>query len=441
MPELNTIAQHFKNAPGFNIDAFIIAHEVPAVNSFRINTKKIDKSPYKFSISVPWCSDGFYVTERPKYAQHPFWHSGAIYVQEASSMFLNEALKQLLPLQEKIFVLDACAAPGGKSTLIAALLSADSVLVSNEVIKSRVNVLQENLTRWGNGNSIITNCDSIQFSKLPPTFDCIVVDAPCSGSGLFRKDPNALNEWSENNVQLCSERQQRILSNLIPSLKSNGILVYSTCSYSIEENEIIVDWLCNQHQMEVCSLCIPSEWNVFNSQPGCYRFYPNNIQGEGFFISILRKKSDVENQNKVIASNLKLVKPESSFTQYLREELKYFMHNETLYALTETAFEVTELLRQYKINLVRCGVELGEHKGSKFIPAHALALNEVLNSNLEKREVDEATAIQYLKKETIHIDGPLGFKLLQFKGVPIGWINVMQNRSNNMYPTAWRLLH
>ena len=117
------------------------------------------------------------------------------------------------------------------------------------------------------------------------------------------------------------------------------------------------------------------------------------------------------------------------------------MHNETLYALTETEFEVTELLRQYKINLVRCGVELGEHKGSKFIPAHALALNEVLNSNLEKREVDEATAIQYLKKETIHIDGPLGFKLLQFKGVPIGWINVMQNRSNNMYPTAWRLLH
>jgi 16S rRNA C967 or C1407 C5-methylase (RsmB/RsmF family)/NOL1/NOP2/fmu family ribosome biogenesis protein len=440
MSDIKTILDSFENAPAFDAARFLEAHTHPAINSFRINRKKISSSPFENCSPVPWCPDGFYIAARPAYAQHPYWHGGAFYVQEASSMFLCHALKQVLPLQENLCVLDACAAPGGKSTLLASLLNPNSILVSNEVIRSRVNVLQENIVKWGNANSIITSCDSLQFSKLPPLFDCIVVDAPCSGSGLFRKDANALNEWSENNVQLCSERQQRIVQNLLPALKSNGILVYSTCSYSIEENELMVDWLCRKHDLETISIKVPPSWNIVNSQNGCYRFYPYLIKGEGFFIALLRKKDHGEKNNIIVNKTLKKIKPEETFTKYLNPGYDFFVHNETIFAATENVFETTDVFKQYKINLIQCGVETGQLKGEKFIPAHALALNEALNKTTETIAVDETTAMQYLRKQTINIDSGLGYKVLEYEGVKLGWVNVIQNRINNMYPTHWRLM-
>ena len=441
MPDIKTILDSFENAPGFDAARFLESHQHPPVNSYRINTKKISSSPFENATPVPWCNNGFYNEHRPRYAHHPYWHGGAFYVQEASSMFLQYALKEVLPLRENLSVLDLCAAPGGKSTLIASLLNKSSVLVSNEVIKSRVNVLQENIMKWGNSNSIITNSDSQQFSRLPPIFDCIVVDAPCSGSGLFRKDPNALNEWSDNNIQLCTERQQRIVRNVLPALKDNGVLVYSTCSYSPEENEMMVNWLCRKYDLEKIAINVPEAWNIINSEAGCYRFYPYLVQGEGFFISLLRKKVKEETLKFNIGQTLKKIKPEERFTKFLNEDFEFFIHNETLFAATESVITTTEILRQNKINLIQCGVEAGQQKGDKFIPAHALALNEALNKNIESLAVDETTAMQYLRKQTINIDSGMGYKVLSYEGVNLGWINVIQNRINNMYPTHWRLVN
>ncbi len=177
---------------------------------------------------VPWSTQGYYLSQRPSFTFDPLFHAGCYYVQEASSMFLEEALKQTIDLRTDNRVLDLCAAPGGKSTLIQSILSPHSLLLSNEVIKSRAVILEENITKWGGANVIITNNDPVDFARIGNFFDSIVIDAPCSGSGLFRRDPGAIEEWSEQNVQHCSQRQQRIISDVLPALKKNGILIYST---------------------------------------------------------------------------------------------------------------------------------------------------------------------------------------------------------------------
>jgi 16S rRNA C967 or C1407 C5-methylase (RsmB/RsmF family) len=193
--------------------------------------------------AVPWSSSGYYLSQRPSFTLDPLLHAGAYYVQEASSMFLEQALKQSIDLAQPLLVLDLCAAPGGKSTLLQSIISNESLLVSNEVIQTRVNILKENIIKWGAGNVVVTNNDPSAFSKLHGLFDVLVIDAPCSGSGLFRRDAEAINEWSEDNVQLCSQRQQRILADAWHCLKEDGVLIYSTCSYSAEEDEEILDWI------------------------------------------------------------------------------------------------------------------------------------------------------------------------------------------------------
>ncbi|MBZ0099994.1 MAG: RsmB/NOP family class I SAM-dependent RNA methyltransferase, partial [Taibaiella sp.] len=226
----------------------------------------------------------------------PLYHAGAYYVQEASSMFLSQVIQQLIPERNNLRVLDLCAAPGGKSTLIASLLEKDSLLISNEVIRTRASILEENITRWGYMNTWVTSNDPKDFSKLKGYFDIIVVDAPCSGSGLFRKDERALDEWSEANVQLCAQRQQRILADVWPALKENGILMYATCSYSPQEDEEILDWLGDDFEVASLPVQLSEEWGVVETtsakhQFKGYRFFPHKVQGEGFFIAAVRKNN------------------------------------------------------------------------------------------------------------------------------------------------------
>jgi len=224
---------------GFGKEAFEKVHATgEQVTSIRINSSKPVTKLANQSINqltkIPWSEFGYYLKQRPSFTFDPLFHAGCYYVQEASSMFLEQALKQTVDLSRPLKVLDLCAAPGGKSTHIQSLISGESLLVSNEVIRSRANILKSNIIKWGCNNVVVTNNDPRDFLQLENYFDVIVVDAPCSGSGLFRRDEDAMKEWSPDNVALCSQRQQRILADVWPALKKNGVLIYYTCSYSKE---------------------------------------------------------------------------------------------------------------------------------------------------------------------------------------------------------------
>ncbi|HLA59991.1 MAG TPA: RsmB/NOP family class I SAM-dependent RNA methyltransferase, partial [Puia sp.] len=259
-----------------------------------LSTEKADHS-FELAGKVPWASDAYYLKRRPSFILDPLFHAGAYYVQEASGMFVSFALKQIADLNQKLKVLDLCAAPGGKSTLIQSLISPQSLLLCNEVIKTRVPVLTQNLTKWGRANGIVSNNDPSHFRRMPGFFDIILIDAPCSGSGLYRKDPDAASSWSTELVKLCNQRQQRILSDVWDCLKEDGFLIYSTCSYSKEENEDILDFLFNQYSCKTVTLNPDPIWNIVETQSDLagalgYRFYPDKLSGEGFFLSIIQKK-------------------------------------------------------------------------------------------------------------------------------------------------------
>ena len=249
--------------------------------SFRINKQKLN-TELNYS-KVSWCSTGYYLPERPLFVSDPLWHAGAYYVQEASSMVLEQAFAKIREvIDTDLRVLDLCAAPGGKSTHLSSLLNDNDILLSNEVIQTRVSVLKENLLKWGFPNTIICNNDSRDFSQLGEIFDVVVVDAPCSGEGLFRKDPNATEQWTVDNVQTCELRQKRILQEIVKCVKEGGFIIYSTCTYNPGENEAQIEYL---------------EQNGFKSVPfhfenkleSSYQLMPHTHRGEGFFIALLQK--------------------------------------------------------------------------------------------------------------------------------------------------------
>ena len=270
--------------------AFEEALQQPSPVSIRYNPYK--KTSHKLGEQVPWAKEGRYLHERPSFTLDPTFHGGAYYVQEGSSLFLEQAVKQSVDLTQPLRVLDLCAAPGGKSTHLLSLLNKESLLVANEVIRSRAAILSENIQKWGHCNVLVTNCDPHQFQHLEGYFDLIVLDAPCSGEGLFRKDKNAMDEWSVNNVELCAQRQQRIIADVWPALKENGVLIYSTCTYNEKENEANLAWLESQHGCEFIPLTLNTDWGIEEVKKDRvigYRFYPHKVKGEGFFLSAVRK--------------------------------------------------------------------------------------------------------------------------------------------------------
>jgi NOL1/NOP2/fmu family ribosome biogenesis protein len=396
-----------------------------------------------FSIhgKIPWTDYGYYLQQRPSFTFDPLFHAGCYYVQEASSMFLEQALKQTTDLSKPLRVLDLCAAPGGKSTHLLSLISKDSLLVSNEVIRSRANILKDNLARWGCSNFIVTTCDPAGFGRLENYFDVILVDAPCSGSGLFRRDPDAIAEWSLNNVSLCSQRQQRILADILPSLKKDGVLIYSTCSYSKEEDEDILKWLVNDLSMENCRLQLDDRWGVVESRGG-YRFWPDKLKGEGFFIACFRK---TDGDKEFRYPKLKYQQPARPAAAVLKnwvdtEGLKWLVHRDMIHAIPEkNAADIHFLLATLPVTDV--GLKVGTLIREKLVPDHALAMSVHISGEIEKIELESGQAIQYLRKKEMPAGiAGRGWKLVAFQGHPLGWINVLPNRVNNYYPKELRIL-
>lgn len=310
------LLESLKSIESFDQEAFEKIHASgEQITSVRINPVKfsienLKSDSYRINIDnrVPWSEYGYYLTERPSFTFDPFFHAGCYYVQEASSMFLEQALKQAVDLSMPLKVLDLCAAPGGKSTHIQSLISKNSLLVSNEVIKSRVNILKDNIIKWGCENVVVTNNDPNDFSRLENYFDVIVIDAPCSGSGLFRREPEAIDEWSPNNVKLCSLRQQWIIADVLPALKKDGVLIYCTCSYSKEENEDICEWMEEEFKIKNLKsdsyrVKIINDWNISESFYG-FRFWPDKIKGKVFFLLASEKKMEKNFCHKKIKANL-----------------------------------------------------------------------------------------------------------------------------------------
>jgi NOL1/NOP2/fmu family ribosome biogenesis protein len=357
-------------------------------------------------------------------------------------MFLEQALKQTVDLSRQLKVLDLCASPGGKSTHIQSLISKESLLVSNEVIRSRANVLKGNIIKWGCENVVVTNNDPKDFARLENYFDVIVVDAPCSGSGLFRRDAEAINEWSENNVQLCSQRQQRILADVWPALKKDGVLIYSTCSYSKEEDEEIVEWLKNELIINNEELIIDPDWGIVSSN-GSYRFWPGKVKGEGFFLSCFKKKEgDKEFYSRVKNKPEQVSKKELELIgKWAKPEGKSFIkHLNTVYAWPENDFnDFSYLLEQLRV--IYSGVLIGELMRDKLIPDHALAMSSIVSREIQKAELNYEQAIQFLQRKEMNLTTEnQGWQLVTFQQYPLGWINVLPNRNNNYYPKELRIL-
>jgi 16S rRNA C967 or C1407 C5-methylase (RsmB/RsmF family)/NOL1/NOP2/fmu family ribosome biogenesis protein len=395
---------------------------------------------------VPWSGEGYYLSERPSFTLDPFFHAGVYYVQEASGMFLEQALRNSVDLSEPVKVLDLCAAPGGKSTVIQSLISRDSLLISNEVIRTRVPVLHQQLDKWGSFNGIISNNDPKHFGQLPGFFDVLVVDAPCSGSGLFRRDPGAIREWSADAVALCRQRQQRILADAWECLKENGILIYSTCSYSPEENEEIVDHLMDRYAAEPVRIPIDKSWNIIetetvNSGYG-YRFYPDKLKGEGFFLAVLRKKDGKEWSQRLKEKREAPTKKEESYLRKLLpdENLQFLRIGEWTHAMPLNLLPDLLLLKNY-LYLKKAGVMAGKMGSDEWIPDHELALSTGLNPQIPELELSGSEALKYLRREVFSTDAQMkGWRPVSYRQQKLGWVKILSNRINNYFPKSSRIL-
>lgn len=438
---------------GFDAEAFFKALQEDAPTSIRFNPSKTNAEEIQTLFennleNVPWTETGFYLHNRPNFTLLPALHGGHFYVQEASSMLLEQAIIQTKLNQPKLTLLDACAAPGGKSNHLLSLLSRDALLISNEVIKSRASVLHENITKWGYGNVVITNSDPVIFGQTEGWLDAIIVDAPCSGEGLFRKDKHASEEWSVNNAQLCAQRQTRILEDLWPALKENGLLIYSTCTYNPDENENNLTRFIKNNDAERIELNLQNVGGIevvkTEGITGYYCF-PHLVKGEGFFLSVLRKKTTtshtkLKSKKSVFTS---LEKKHTNVKDWIKDSSTLFQYKDQILALPIDHLSTIDFLTQHAY-LVSCGLMMGEIKQNKVIPSHALALSIALKENafpfidLEKEE-----SLLFLRKDQFNhnsIDqAENGFNIVRYQNVQLGFINKISNRYNNLYPSEWRI--
>ena len=431
-----------------------------------------DSSAHFSFNKVPWASDGYYLDERLTFTFDPLFHAGAYYVQEAASMFLGQILRRYVT--RPVVALDLCAAPGGKSTHIRSCLPEGSLLVSNEPVKARAQVLLENLTKWGHPDVIVTNSYPKDFARLPDFFDLLVTDVPCSGEGMFRKEEDAVTGWSMEAVRICRDRQREILRDVWPSLKPGGLLVYSTCTLNALEDEENVAWIAEELGAEILPFDVEPGWGVVgNLLPvssvkdtakaeklfSVAHFIPGFTRGEGFFLAVLRKNGEEETsdwamfsdryENERVKSKKKRALhasvpalPASCRSWLLHADTFDFVSDGPVWTAVRSSFSRQVGLLQEAVKVWQAGVPLATVKGKDYIPLHALAMSVDLNrSAFPIVPVSYDMAVAYLRKEVLVLppDTPKGYVLLTFQDTPIGFVKNIGGRANNLYPQEWKI--
>ncbi|MBR0049691.1 MAG: hypothetical protein IJP74_10300 [Prevotella sp.] len=362
-------------------------NEVPPV-SIRLNPKKTVGMVVAEGSRVPWCNEGYYLVQRPQFTFDPLLHSGCYYVQEASSMFITHVLRSLIPQDSApLSVLDLCAAPGGKSTAALTALPAGSKLISNEPMRQRAKVLGENIAKWGADNCTVTSMFPKEFQAMGELFDVVIADVPCSGEGMFRKDPKAADEWSTDNVERCRKLQRVIVADIWPCLKRGGLMVYSTCTYNTRENEENVGWITASLGAELLQVPTQQEWQIKGSlldtlQGPVYRFIPGMTKGEGLFMAAMRKDGG---------------------------------------------------------DTIEKGVGMKEKGGGlKVVDVQASTAQA---ESVATEDISYTQALSYLRGEAIVLrpDAPRGIVTVAFQGHPLGPVKNIGTRANNLYPKEWRI--
>lgn len=419
------------------------ALETEPVVSIRLNDK-IDCLTFDADTEeVPWHEDGYYLSQRPQFTLDPLFHAGCYYVQEASSMFLGEVLNQYV--KRDSIVLDMCAAPGGKSTLISQYLGDEGLLVSNEVVRQRVFILSENIQKWGNGNTIVTHNYAKDFgNKLENLFDCILVDAPCSGEGMFRKDAGAVQEWSTRNVNECVARQCEILDEVWDSLKPGGVLIYSTCTFNQEENENNVKWIIEELGAELLPVVHDPSWGIVEGNPG-YHFYPHKVKGEGLYMCALRKLGAPATfrmpKSKVQSAKTK-IDGEAEMRSWLKHPDRWVIRQQERFMSAYPA-KYKELIEYISTQFIciSTGFGIAELRGKNVVPQHSLAmLKDMDSSKFTKVDLSLEQALAYLRNEALVLpDVAQGLVLVTYEQVPLGFVKNVGNHCNNLYPKEWRI--
>lgn len=444
--------EEIKSYDDCRLDGLIDALSTSPSVSVRANKLKNVEAPIGPN-SVKWCENGWYLPSRQSFTFDPALHQGLYYVQDASSMIISYLVSQLIgDSNGPICYLDACAAPGGKTTAAIDVLPKGSLVVANEYVTNRANILVENIIKWGYPSVVISKGDTARYKKLRGIFDIIAADVPCSGEGMFRKDQEAVKQWSLDLVKECVDRQKEIVSNLWNSLRQGGYMIYSTCTFNRRENEEMVDFIINELGAESVKIDIPQDYGIqtgVNTSNYCYRFLPHIVKGEGLFVAVVKKRKSEDaikqkhiknNKKKNIAKSTNINAVENWINDKYNE-YEFVVEKDNIIAFPSRWNDYLSLFKS-NLDVIYYGINIATIKGRDVIPLQSLAMSQILNESLFiQAEVDYSMAISYLRRETIMLeDYPKGYVLITYRKRPLGFVKNLGNRANNLYPNEWRIL-
>lgn len=424
--------------------------------AIRLNTPKMSCPPFEAE-AVPWSADGYTLPERPAFTLDPAFHAGVYYVQEASSQFAGYILSQAVGGRaqcEGLRVLDVCAAPGGKSTHYASLVGEHGLVVANEINRSRAAVLADNARKWGLGNMVVTCNDSAHLGDYEEWFDVVAIDAPCSGEGMFRKSEEACEQWSEANVKMCAERQWEIVENVFDTLRPGGVLIYSTCTFNRDEDEALVQRICDEWGEAIepaQEVDVADEWGAVVGRVGAFqtfRFFPHRVKGEGMFMAVARKAGVPTSRRRMPKARREVIaavekRSEQELSRWVKEpkRMRFFSAGDTIYACWAEHYDEIKALSS-RLAVIYSGVALGQIFKGKLKPDGALAFYVGLNRDaVATAELSLDEALQFLRKQDMSAEPFVeGVNMVLYKGLPLGFVKRVGGRVNNMYPASLRIL-